>query len=62
MLCFKDTTFCEESHRCANSECGRRFTDQDKADAIRWWGSDEFPIAWSDFKKDCGKFVANEQL
>lgn len=60
MICFRDTTFCADSDRCANSECGRRFTDQDSKDAIAWWGSDEAPIAWSSFKDDCGKFLAND--
>lgn len=58
-MCFKDTTFCSSSEQCANHECGRRFTIQDKADAVRWWGSDEAPIAWSSFKDTCGKFVDN---
>lgn len=60
MMCFKDMTFCANSDECGNTDCPRKFTDKDRQDAIAWWGSDEVPIAWSDFKDDCGKFVEVE--
>ena len=56
MLCFKDTTFCSSSEQCGNTDCGRKFTDKDREDAKAWWGSYDFPVAWSDFRNDCGKF------
>ena len=57
MICFKDTTFCSSSYRCANTECERRFAEKDLEDARTWWGNFDAPIAWSDFRMDCGKFV-----
>lgn len=60
MLCYKDMTFCASSDRCGNTYCQRKFTDKDWHVAIAWWGGDDAPVAWSDFKDDCGKFVEVE--
>lgn len=51
MICFRDRTFCNSD--CRNTECPRHFGPDDKASAERWWGSDEAPVAWADFSKDC---------
>jgi hypothetical protein len=56
MLCYKDMTFCADSDQCANSACGRKFTEWHREDAIRWLGEDA-PVAWSSFKDSCGMFV-----
>jgi hypothetical protein len=49
MVSYKDRTWCA-SPNC-KGECGRQFTEQDRLDAIQWWGGGSFPISMSDF---CG--------
>lgn len=46
MMCYKDITFCKEE-TCANfgDKCFRSLTAQVKADAQRWWGEGDAPIA-----------------
>lgn len=29
--------------------CGREFTEQDAIDAEKWWGSKDYPVAYSEF-------------
>lgn len=53
MLCYKDRTFCAESHRgCKNEKCYRLFTDQDKQNALDWWKGckGDPPVAYSEFR------------
>ncbi len=50
MMGYRDRTFCAESSQCANESCIRRFTERDRQLAIKWWGSDDFPVAISNFK------------
>lgn len=57
MLCYKDQTFC--SANCS-TECSRKLTDQVKADAKLWWGSDAAPIAVSNFELDCDYYTLKE--
>jgi hypothetical protein len=47
MICYKDRTFCG-SENCKN-KCGRQLTEEVKEGARKWWGSDNAPIAISDF-------------
>ena len=61
MICFRDMTFCASSEQCGNTDCQRKFTDKDKQDAKAWWGSDDFPVAWSSFKDSCGKHIPIEE-
>lgn len=50
MMCYLDKTFCA-SKNCQN-ECGRKFTAEDAIAAKKWWGSDQYPVAYSHF---CGE-------
>lgn len=50
MISYKDMTFCC-SPECVN-KCGRKLTDEIKAAAARWWGSDDAPISMAHF---CGE-------
>lgn len=50
MICYRDRTYCS-SPNCQN-KCGRKFTDEDRAAAIKWWGSEDFPLAVSNFCKE----------
>ena len=35
---------------CQNaSDCDRFFSDEDRADAIKWWGSDGAPICYGPY-------------
>ena len=45
MLCFQDTTFCRGDGCAKFSTCHRALTDKVKADAAKWWGGDDAPIA-----------------
>lgn len=47
MMCFRDRTYCNSPY-CTN-ECGRQLTDEVREAARKWWGSDDAPIAVSDF-------------
>lgn len=46
---YKDRTWCCNKD-CDNS-CGRKFTEEDRKAAIRWWGGEGFPLQVSDFHK-----------
>jgi hypothetical protein len=58
MICFRDRTFCQSD--CTNTGCFRHFGPDDREDAIRWWGSDEAPIAFSDFSGSCEAYIRPE--
>lgn len=47
MLCYKDMTFCVNTQ--CKRQCSRRLTQEVQAAAEKWWGSDQAPIAVSDF-------------
>ena len=54
-MSYKDMTFCEA--KCANQTCRRNLTEAEREKAIKWWGSEDFPIALSDFSTDCDKYI-----
>ena len=57
MLCFRDRSWCVQSLNeiCSSSSCTRFFTQEDREQAIIWWGGEDFPLSIGDFKtKDCG--------
>lgn len=46
---YKDRTWCPDhiSLTCQRREgCYRVFTEEDRANAVRWWGNEAFPIAY----------------
>lgn len=48
MIGYLDRTWCPGHihKRCSRSQgCYRVFTPEDRANAIKWWGGDDFPIA-----------------
>jgi hypothetical protein len=51
-LCFKDMTFCD-SKDCVTPLCARRLTHDVWADAKKWRGSADAPVAISDFTTSC---------
>lgn len=55
MICYRNRTWCG-SPNCQN-KCGRKFTEEDRQAAIKWWGSEDFPLAVSNF---CGEETAND--
>jgi hypothetical protein len=58
MISYKDMTFC--SAECANLSCHRNLTEAEREKAIKWWGSEDFPIALSDFSNVCDKYIRSE--
>lgn len=55
MICFRDMTFC--SSDCTNALCHRHFGPDERQASIRWWGSDEAPVAFSDFSNRCDEYT-----
>lgn len=51
MMCFNDMTYCGSD--CTNQQCSRHFGPDDEAEAKRWWGGDNAPVAFSDFSNGC---------
>lgn len=47
MICYKDRAWCSNPN-CDN-KCGRQFTEEDHKAAVRWWGSEDYPISVADF-------------
>jgi hypothetical protein len=47
MIHYKDKTFCQDNVEIHT--CNREFTEQDKKDAKKWWGSDDYPVAYASF-------------
>ena len=60
MVCYKDMTFCNAD--CSNDDCYRQLTEKVRKDAEKWWGSDDAPIAVSDFSSRCKEFIPLESL
>lgn len=57
MLCFRDKTYCSDAERCANKDgCDRYFSQDENDAAIKWWGSEKYPVAFSSFAETCDKF------
>lgn len=55
-MTYRGKTFCASSPQCANTECDRHFGDAARAAARRWWGSDDAPVAFQDYRPECGEF------
>lgn len=47
MMTYDDKTWCSNS-KCDNS-CQRKFTEEEHQKAIKWWGSEHYPLATADF-------------
>jgi hypothetical protein len=59
MICFRDKRFCPYWQACTNSEtCDRAITPEVIADAVKWWGAEDFPIAMFSEKPRCFEFAA----
>ena len=56
MICYKDMTFCNSN--CTNRACSRFVSEDVKEGARNWWGSDDYPIALSDFSDTCEAYEA----
>lgn len=55
MLGYRDMTFCDSD--CMNEDCGRCFTQADHEKAVQWWGNKDYPVALSDFSRNCKDYV-----
>lgn len=56
MICFRDMAWCDASGLCAVKDCRRNFNDQQRAAARTWWGNDDVPVAFADFRTRCDDF------
>lgn len=54
MICYRDRTYCPYT-TCANKTCERRLTEEIRAAAREWWGSDDAPIAVYGDRPECYK-------
>lgn len=50
MIHYKDRSYC--SSKVKEHTCGREFTEQDAKDAEKWWGGEDYPVAYMEFCKD----------
>ena len=55
MICYRDRTFCEAC--CGTRSCPRMLTDEVRAAARRWWGSDDPPITVADLHQTCSAWT-----
>lgn len=61
MIRYLDMTFCGDAPHCANREnCHRYFSQSENERAIKWWGDENFPVAFSFFANTCGEFHEDE--
>lgn len=58
MICYRDTTFC--SSKVKKHTCGREFTNQDAIDAEKWWGSKDYPVAFSKYCEEAQESVGSD--
>lgn len=56
MICYLDRTFCAGADKCSSS-CDRRVfpVDEERAEKLK------LPIAYSDFRQTCKKYVPLEE-
>lgn len=60
-MCYKDKTFCNSN--CVNTECNRNFSPEQRAGAIKWWGNDTAPVAFSaSYRDGCEDYKAPMKL
>ena len=59
MICYRGKTWCSFHLKC-DHPCERALTDQVKADAKKWWGSDKAPICQFTDKPECFKEKKND--
>ncbi len=54
MMCYRDMTFCTFYKDCTSADtCHRPLTDEVKAQAVEFWGSEDVPIACFTDRPDC---------
>lgn len=55
MISYGDRPFCSHSDSCATEKCYRNFNAIDRAAARMWWGGDNPPVAFADYREtECG--------
>lgn len=59
MMCFRDMTFC--SAECRTTDCKRNFTLEMAEAAVKWWGREDAPVAFSDFSGNCPDYNPTER-
>lgn len=58
MLCYRDRSYCSWSNKCGNDSCHRKFTEEDREHATKWWGDENFPVCYGDFYTEtCGAII-----
>jgi len=60
-MCYKDRTWCSAADACATEPCSRRFTKEEEIRATIWWGNDNAPVMFGDFRDSCKDFVKKEK-
>lgn len=59
MFCYKDMTFCGSD--CIQHNCMRYFGAKQHAEATKWWGREDYPVAKADFSLNCDMYKAPEE-
>lgn len=61
MICYRDKTWCPFGDECKKAnKCHRAFSASDHYQAVKWWGSEDYPICFFTTKPDC--FEAKEMI
>lgn len=47
MISYLDRAFC--ASKVKEHTCGRKFTEEHAKGARKWWGGDDYPVAYSNF-------------
>jgi len=47
VICFNDTTYCNNPN--CDGSCGRQWTPQLQLQAEHWWGGPNVPVTFADF-------------
>jgi hypothetical protein len=55
MICFRDMTFCANSHECGTETCARHWNEHLQRQAEMWMKNP--PVAWAHFKPSCHIFT-----
>lgn len=54
MMCYRDMTFCGDAPTGESRDgCHRHFTQKDHESAVKWLGSENYPVAFGNFAEIC---------
>lgn len=62
MVCYRDMCFCLDAETCPKREgCSRYFSPAEQARAVRWWGNENVPVAFSPMAATCERLHEDDK-